>query len=47
MRPAIAQYYPGDSLMHRLDPRWIGGVGGALAFCFGVTYAVAAAGIAL
>ena len=21
MRPAIAQYYPGDSLMHRLDPR--------------------------
>jgi len=21
VRPAIAQYYPGDSLMHRLDPR--------------------------
>ncbi|MCX6390950.1 MAG: hypothetical protein NTX95_00390 [Actinobacteria bacterium] len=36
-----------DHGMHRLDPRWIGGVGGALAFCFGVTYAVAAAGVAL
>ena len=21
MKPTIAQYYPGDSLMHRLDPR--------------------------
>lgn len=34
-----------DRGMHRLDARWIGGIGGALAFCFGVAYAASAAGI--
>ena len=34
-----------DHGMHRLDPRWIGGVGGGLAFCFGVVYACSAAGV--
>ena len=34
-----------DHGMHRLDPRWISGVGGGIAFCFGVVYACSAAGV--
>ena len=34
-----------DRGMYRLNPRWIGGVGGGLAFCFGVAYAASAASL--
>ncbi len=34
-----------DHGMQRLDPRWVSGIGGAIAFCFGVAYAASAAGV--